>query len=383
MRVALVHDWLTGMRGGERVLEALIALYPDSDIFTLVHVPGSVSARIEERPIRVSALDGIPGSARFYRHALPLMPRLIERFDLSGYDLVVSSSHCVAKGAIAPAGVPHVCYCHTPMRYAWDQYDAYFGADRASAPVRLAMRAVAPQLRKWDVASAGRADGIVANSYHVRTRIRNCWGRDSTVVYPPVAVDRFSPAVAREDFYLVLGALVPYKRIDLTVEAFNRMRRRLVIVGDGPERERLLAAAGPNIEFTGRLSDAEVADLLGRCRALVNAGVEDFGISIVEALAAGAPVIALAEGGAAEILAAGAEAGLAVASTAGNAPPAHVPTGILFRPQTAAGLIAAVERFEQSEFDPAVLRQRAVEFGPDRFDKGMRSVVATVTGTAA
>lgn len=370
MRVALVHDWLTGMRGGERVLEALIELFPDSDVFTLVHVPGSVSERIESRPIHASRLNTLPLSRRFFRWALPVLPSLVETFDLRGYDLVVSSSHCVAKGARAPAGVPHVCYCHTPMRYVWDQYDAYFGAGRARPPVRLAIRALAPRLRAWDRASARRVTTFVANSAHVRHRIRTCWNRDAIVVHPPVDIARFAPARRREDFHLVLGALVPYKRVDLVIEAFNLLRRRLVIVGDGPERERLRAIAGPTIEFTGRVSDGEVADWLGRCRALVHAGVEDFGISMVEAHAAGAPVIAFARGGAAEIVVdAGTEARGA--------------TGLLFRSPAATALARSVEACDRIAFDADAIRARASMFEPERFRDGMRRVLASALEVAA
>jgi glycosyltransferase involved in cell wall biosynthesis len=361
MRVALVHDWLTGMRGGERVLEALIDLFPRCDIFTLVHVPGSVSERIESRPIHTSALDSVPLSARFYRHALPLLPALIERFDLRGYDFVLSSSHCVAKGAIAPRGTPHVSYCHTPMRYVWDQFDAYFGHGRASTPVRLAMRALAPRLRAWDRASARRVTTFVANSGHVRARVASCWGRDAIVVHPPVALERFEPARERDDFYVALGALVPYKRVDLTIQAFNRSNRRLVVVGDGPDRNRLRSMAGPNVEFAGRVDDAEVADWLGRCRALVHSGVEDFGIALVEAHAAGAPVIAFGEGGAAEIVV--------------DARVAGAGTGVLFRRQTPEALLLAIHAFEARNFDATVLRARAAEFGADRFRFAMNRIL--------
>jgi hypothetical protein len=186
MRVAVVHDWLTGMRGGERVLEGLLDLFPSAEIFTLLHVPGSVSPWIEARPIHTSGLSALPGAARWYRYALPVLPRLIERFDLRGFDLVISSSHCVAKGARAPAGVPHVCYCHTPMRYVWDEYDAYFGRGRAPPHVRAVMRLAAPRLRAWDRRSAGRVTAFVANSRNVGARIRRHYGRDAAVVYPPV-----------------------------------------------------------------------------------------------------------------------------------------------------------------------------------------------------
>lgn len=370
MRVAIVHDWLTGMRGGERVLESLIELFPDCDLYTLVHLPGSVSERIESRPIHTSPLDANRFSRRFFRYALPLLPAVIERFDLRGYDLVISSSHCVAKGAIAPAGTPHVSYCHTPMRYIWDQYDAYFGAGRASAPVRLAVRAVAPRLRSWDRASAGRVASFVANSEHVRRRIHACWAREATVVHPPVNVDRFTPAPRRDDFYLALGALVPYKRTDLTIRAFNRSGRRLVVVGDGPERDRLRTLAGPTVEFTGHVPDAEVADWLGRCRALVHAGIEDFGITFVEALAAGAPVIAAGAGGVVDV----------VTDVKQNP---HRATGLLFDDATPESMIRAIDDFERHSFDVDVLRERAMAFGPDRFRDGMRRAVDPLLEMAA
>lgn len=365
MRVALVHDWLTGMRGGERVLEGLLELYADAEIFTLVHVPGSVSARIEARPIHVPAIGRLPLAGRFYRYGLPIMPALVERFDLRGFDLVISSSHCVAKGARPPDGTPHVSYCHTPMRYVWDQYDAYFGPGRASPPVRAAMGLLAPRLRAWDRQASDRVTAFIANSDHVRGRIRRFYDRDARVVHPPVDVDRFTPARRREDFYVHLGALVPYKRIDLVVDAFNRLGRRLVIVGEGVERARLEARAGPTVEFVGRLSDAEVADLLPRARGLVHAGVEDFGIALVEAQAAGTPVAALAAGGALETVIDPGRAG-------GGA------TGVLFDARTPEALSEAVLELEARTFDPDVLRAHARRFGRDRFLDAMRRAMARI-----
>jgi len=363
-RVAIVHDWLTGMRGGERVLERLIGIFPGAEIFTLVYRPGAVSPLIEARPIHVSGLGRAPGLSRRYRFALPLMPLAVERFDLRHYDLVISSSHCVAKAARAAKGAPHLCYCHTPMRYVWDRYDDYFGPGRAPAPVRAAMAVLAPRLRDWDRRTADRPTAYVANSATVRDRIRRYYGRDAAVVHPPVDIARFRPAARRDDVYLVLGALVPYKRVDLVIEAFNRLRRPLVVVGDGPERRRLEARAGRNIMFAGHASDAEVERLLGRCRALVHAGVEDFGIGMAEAQASGAPVIAHAGGGALEIV--------RDVDRNGGCPP----TGVLFEAQTVDALVDAVHRLDRQRFDPAALRANAERFAPERFTAGIRQRLA-------
>jgi len=367
MRVAVVHDWLTGMRGGERVLDALLVLFPGAELFTLVHVPGSVSPRIEDRPIHVPVLGRTRLAARYYRYGLPLLPALVEGFDLNGFDLVISSSHCVAKGARPPPGVPHLCYCHTPMRYVWDQFDAYFGAGRAPRPVRVAMRLVSPRLRRWDRDTAGRVTAFVANSRHVQDRIRRYYDRDAEVVNPPVDVGRFRPSDRRGDFYIHLGALVPYKRTDLVVEAFNRLGHRLLVVGEGGERARLEARAGTNILFTGRVPDEEVADLLGRARAMVHAGVEDFGIAFVEAQAAGTPVVALAAGGALETVVASQSRGDGIR-----------PTGVLFHGQTPEAVAEAVVEFEARTFEPEALQANARRFSPDFFFEGMRRAVARV-----
>jgi glycosyltransferase involved in cell wall biosynthesis len=372
MRVALVHDWLTGMRGGERVLEGLLELFPDAEIFTLVHAPGTVSARIEARPIHVPPGGRLRLATRHYRYALPLLPALVERFDLRAFDLVISSSHCVAKGVRPPAGTPHLCYCHTPMRYVWDQYDAYFGRGRATVPVRAAMGALAPRLRDWDRTSAVRVTSFVANSRHVRERIRRCYEREAAVVHPPVEVERFRPAGQREDFYVCLGALVPYKRVDLVVDAFNRLGRRLLVVGEGGERARLQARAGATIEFTGRVSDARVSDLLGRARGVVHAGVEDFGITLVEAQAAGAPVVAFAAGGASETV--------VDERVARNG---RAATGVLFQAQTAAAVAEAVLRLEARPVTEAALLANARRFTRSRFLGGMRQAVDRLLATPA
>ncbi len=245
MRVALVHDWLTGMRGGERCLEVFGELYPQADLYTLLHVPGTVSALIERRRIVTSFVQRLPGAARHYRHYLPLFPAAIERFDLRGYDLVLSSSHCVAKGVLAPGG-PHVCYCFTPMRYVWDMYGEYFGPG-AGVLTRSLMPPVAAALRRWDRRASRRVDHFVAISHFVADRILRYYGRSAEVIYPPVDVQRFRLAdEPAEDFYLVVSALAPYKRVDLAVAAATRLNQRLLVVGTGPEEAKLRALAGPH-----------------------------------------------------------------------------------------------------------------------------------------
>ena len=363
MRVAIVHDWLTGMRGGERVLEAMLELYPDADIFTLVHAPGSVSQRIEANRIRTSFLQRLPGALTHWRHYLPLFPLAVERLDVSAYDLVLSSSHCAAKAVRPGNGATHVSYCHTPMRYVWDQYEAYFA--RATPAVRLAMRLMAPRLRRWDRRTADRVDAFVANSHNVAERVRRTYRRDAAVVYPPVDVSRFAPAPVREDFYLLVSALVPYKRVDLAVSAFAQDGRRLVVVGDGPEYARLRRGAPGNVTFTGFVPDEEVASLLGRCRAFIQPGEEDFGIAVVEAQAAGAPVIAYGAGGALETV-------VSAASANGTGP-----TGVLFQPQTPDGLVRALEQFEAMEFDANNLMKHAHGFSPERFRADFAAAVET------
>lgn len=369
MRVALVHDWLTGTRGGERVLEALIELLPDADLFTLLYVPGSVSPRISERVRATSFIQRLPGAARHFRKLLPLFPHAIERLDLRGYDLVVSSSHCVAKG-VHPRGAVHVCYCHTPMRYIWDQYDAYVGAPGMGI-LRAAGRPLAAHLRAWDRRTAVRVDRFVANSAHVRGRIRHAYARDARVVHPPVDVSRFRPAAERDDTYVCAGALVPYKRVDLAIAAFNESGRPLLVVGDGPGYRRLRALARGNITFTGRVTDGALSAILGRARALVMPMVEDFGIIGVEAQAAGTPVIALRAGGACETVVPFDRP----LPASGDSTDAGQATGVFFDAQTPAALNAAVDIRERLTFQVPVLRAQAARFAPDVFRRNIQAVL--------
>ena len=296
-KVALVHDWLTGMRGGERCLEALCDLFPEADLFTLLHVKGSVSELIERRRIHTSPIQALPFAASRYRYYLPLFPWAVERLSLDGYELILSGSHCVAKGVKVPPGALHIAYVYTPMRYIWDLHHAYVDPGRMGPLSRTLLRIVAGHLRRWDLMVNDRVHYFAAISRHVADRIRHHYGRDAEVIHPPVETARFHIADRPDDYYLVAGAFAPYKRIDLAIEAFNRLRRRLVIVGEGQEGRRLRRIAGPTIEFLGWRPDDEFAGLLARCRALVFPGEEDFGILPVEAMACGRPVIAFGKGG--------------------------------------------------------------------------------------
>ncbi|MEP6470607.1 MAG: glycosyltransferase [Acidobacteriota bacterium] len=363
MRTAVVHDWLNGMRGGEKVLEEILPLVPDPTIFTLFHVPGSVSPEIERFPIRASFLNRLPFARRRYREYLPLFPRAVESFDLSGFDLVVSSSHCVAKGAQAPEGVPHLCYCHTPVRYAWDQFDDYF--PRATTRLFLLKKIVIDRLRTWDRATAGRPTRYLANSSAVAARIRRHYGRSAEVVPPPVDVEFFQgSAKSREPFLLAVGSLVPYKRHDVAIEAARRLGRPLVLVGKGPEERRLRALASPSVQILADLDRESLRDLYRRCFAFVQPGEEDFGISLVEAAACGAPAAALDRGGARDTVSDGV-------------------SGVLYAEPGPDGLVRAVEKIAGRDFDYTAVRAAALPFARERFAREFAGAVAEVAGARA
>ena len=361
-RTAVVHDWLNGMRGGEKVLEAILPLVPEPTIFTLFHVPGSVSPAIERHPIRASYLNRLPFSRRHYRSFLPLFASAVESFDLSGFDLVVSSSHCVAKGAIAPPGAPHLCYCHTPVRYAYEQFDLYFPPGRTR--LRALKAAAVARLRAWDIATAPRPTRYLANSSAVAARIQRHYGRESRVLHPPVDIDFFRPADApatRGDFLLAVGALVPYKRFEDAIAAARLLGRRLVVVGRGPEGARLSALASDSVEIREGLSPDELRQLYRSCALYLQPGEEDFGISSVEALSCGAPVVALGRGGALDIVRDGVN-------------------GILYPAEGPEALAAAILRAQAARFDYTQLRASALPFGGKRFAAEFRGAIGELVG---
>jgi len=366
VKVALVHDWLTGMRGGEKVLLSLLRIFPDATIFTLLHVKGSVAPELEARPIRTSFVQRLPGVARRYRYYLPLFPSAIGSLDLRGYDLVISTSHCVAKGARRQPGAVHVCYCFTPMRYVWDRYDDYFGPGKLSAPARWVLPHVAEALRAWDVATAPRVDHFVADSRYVAGRIRRYYGRESEVILPPVDTLLLTPGDGAPGAYdLIVSALAPYKRIELALEAYRGTGWRLKVVGTGPEGDRLRALAPPEAEFLGWVDDVALRDLYRGCRAVIMPGVEDFGIVPLEAMACGRPAVVFAEGGGAETV-------------------VHGETGVLFGDPTPVALRSAIDSLQGMSFNTVALRARAEAHSRQAFESRFRAFVERVlAGSAA
>ncbi|MBI4667365.1 MAG: glycosyltransferase [Nitrospinae bacterium] len=365
MKVALVHDWLTGMRGGENVLEIFCRMFPEADLYTLLHVKGSVSKTIENRRIYTSFLQNMPAVEKKYRWYLPLMPSAIESFKLEGYDMVLSSSHCVAKG-IKPGGAPHLCYCFTPMRYAWDMYPQYFNPNRFSPPTLWAIASVMPYLRRWDVRTAGRVKKFVAISHHVRERIKRWYGAEADVIYPPVDVEFYTPGNGeRGGEYLMVSAFAPYKRVDLAIEAFNANRKPLRIVGSGEDGARLRKMAGPNIVFESGASRERLRELYRAAKALVYPGEEDFGIIPVEAMACGAPVVAYGRGGQAETV------------TPLDNPDGRNPTGVFFLEQTVDGLEEALETFEEefSSFIAGACRKSSERFSSLEFKNSFMDAI--------
>ncbi|MBA3914622.1 MAG: glycosyltransferase [Acidobacteriales bacterium] len=374
MRIAIVHYWLVSRRGGERVIEALAELFPHADIYTLVFDPDRMGGPLASRPVKTSFVQRIPGAKRHYQKLLPLFPLALESFDLSGYDLVISSESGPAKGVLTGARTCHVCYCHTPMRYLWDMYGEYRRQAPGGALGRLFFSLVTHYLRMWDLASASRVDYFVANSYNVANRIAKTYRRSAEVIYPPVAVDKFAPQREAGDFYLVVSQLVGYKRVDIAIEACNRLQRKLVVIGDGEEFARLKRLAGPTVQMLGWQGEEVLKDHYARCRALLFPGEEDCGITPVEAQASGRPVIAFGRGGVLETVQ-GWFAG--EPHTSGEER-----SGIFFSAPTAESLMAAMQEWENHEyqFNPQKIQEHAQQFSTERFKSEILALLRRALG---
>jgi glycosyltransferase involved in cell wall biosynthesis len=370
-KVALVHDWLNGMRGGEKVLEIICDLFPYSPIYTLFYEPDLVSDKLNSRKIIPSTLQQFLFTRDYYRHFLPLYPWAIERFDFSEYNLILSTSHCAAKGVRVPKDAIHVCYCLTPMRYIWDRFGDYFGRMSRLSPVRLAMTSVRKRLQKWDVKTSERVDFFIACSKYVADRIKRYYGRDSEIIHPPVDTEFFHPVTIAEqrarhetvvaDYYLISTALVPYKRVDIAIEAFRDRPERLLVVGSGPEEKKLQSSAPPNVTLLGWISDQELLWLYQNCRAFIFTSEEDFGIAPLEAMSCGRPVIAYGYGGARETVVEG-------------------KTGIFFYDQSPASLEHALDRFNDDDFEMEDLREHARQFSDQVFFNKMKDFLKEKVG---
>lgn len=364
LRVAIVHEWPVVYAGSERVVAGMLEAFPQAELYALVHDPeGMEGTPLEGVPVHTSFIQSLPGAKWRYRSYLPLMPLAVEQLDLRDYDLVISSNHAVAKGALTGAGQLHVSYVHTPIRYAWDlrlDYLETSGLERG--PKSWAARAILHYIRLWDFAAASRVDAYLANSSYVARRIKKLYRRPAQVVYPPVNVETYAPASEREEFYVAVSRFVPYKRMDMIVEAFTTMGKPLVVIGEGPDFEKVRRLTGPSVTLLGYQPDEVVADYLQRARAFMFAAEEDFGIVPVEAQAAGCPVIAHGKGGVLESV---------------RGWPAPEPTGVFFNPRTSGAVEEAVGIFEahEDEFTPEACRRNAERFGKERFQKEFRATI--------
>ena len=360
MKVAVVHEWLVSQAGSEKVVEQILALYPEADLFSLVDfLPDELRGFIRHKPVATSFIQNLPLAKRHFRQYLPLMPLAVEQFDLADYDLVISSNHAVAKGVLTRPDQLHISYVHTPIRYAWDLQQQYLRQSNLNRGLKGAIaQAMLHYLRLWDVTSANRVDRYAANSHYVAGRIWKTYRRRAEVIYPPVAVDRFNVNTQRQEFYLTVGRFAPYKRVDLTIEAFNQLGLPLVVIGDGPEWPQIKSLARSNIELLGAQPDAVVGDYMQRCKAFIFPAEEDFGITPVEAQAAGAAVIAYGKGGATETILPG-------------------ETGLFFSKQTVESLAAAVQKFESEgcRFNPMRSRQNAEQFSVGHFRRVFKTFV--------
>lgn len=358
MRTAIVHDYFTQLGGAERVTEEIARMMPDSALFSTVTVPSQMPKSLAGKQMITSWMQHLPGMKNWYRLYFPLYPFAVESLDLSDFDLVISSSSGYAKGVRTRPNALHVCYCHTPMRWAWS-FDQYSARESMGQFNRWILPHMVRPLRKWDLSAAQRPDYYVANSKAVANRIKSIYGRSSHVIYPPINLHRFRPSIEQEDYYIVLSRLVSYKRIDIAIEACTRLNRRLLVIGEGPDRDRLETLAGPTVSFLGRLTDSEVEQHASRCRALLFPGEEDFGMAPLEIAAAGRPTIAFRAGGAIETIIEGT-------------------TGVFFDKQDPFELMAAIEKFEQQEWSSQALRAHAQRFSADVFQDSFREFLANL-----
>ena len=360
MKIAIIHYWLVTMRGGEKVLESLCELFPEADIYTHVYQPENISPVIRKHRIRTTVIHKIPFIENWYHKALPLMPLALEQLDLSEYDLIISSESGPAKGVIVSPDSIHICYCHTPMRYLWDMYHLY--RNQAGWLTATLIPFLTHYLRLWDVSSAARVDYFIANSEYVKKRIEKCYRRTSEIIHPPVDIEKFSISnEPPEDFYLVAGQLVCYKRVDVAVQAFNLMKKKLIVIGGGPEKENLKKLAGPTVQILGYQTAENMRSYYSRCRALIFPGIEDFGIVPVEVMASGRPVLAMRAGGAMETVKEGV-------------------TGLFFDKQEPESIMNAVKEYEAccADFSPDKIRHHAQKFERDIFQKKIMQLIDSV-----
>lgn len=354
-KVAIIHDWLVNYGGAERVVEAFLEIYPDADIYTLVYDEEKMGKIFPKEKVKTTFIQKFPKATKIYTKLLPFMPYAFEELDLSGYDLVISSSSCCAKGVVTGPNIKHISYIHSPMRYAWDLYHDY--KKRSGKITRLFMGVFMKSLREWDYTSSQRIDIILANSNYVAKRINKFWGKECKVIYPPVDIDRLLPnGKEPEDFYVVFSRFVPYKRIDLAIEACKKLNRKLVVIGDGEQKDYLKALANENITFTGRISDEEVKSYLQRCKAMIFCAEEDFGIIPLEAQACGRPVIAYGKGGALETI-------------------VDKETGVFFDKQEVENVIEGIQNFEKLNLSTEKIYKHAMKFSRERFKEEIKKMI--------
>lgn len=360
-KIAIVHEWFLDYMGSEKCVESFTNLYPDADVFALIDFLKEEDRKkiLKDKKAKTTFIQKLPKAKTSHRIYLPLYPLAVEQLDISGYEIILSSSHSVAKGVLSNSKQLHICYCHTPMRYAWDLYHQYINESGLNAGIKgLFAKFFLHKIRMWDYISSQRVDHFIANSKYIARRIKKNYGRDADVIYPPVDVDKFEVSSKKDEYYLIVARFVPYKKVDIAIKAFRKLSdKKLIVVGSGPDEEKLKSYATGSIEFLGYQSDNALAELMRNARAFIYTAEEDFGITIVEAQAAGTPVIAYGVGGASETV-------------------LHGKTGLLFNEQTEDSLIHAIKEFEQSsEMDSGGIREHAMQFSRDRFENEIQEFI--------